>query len=720
MRLLALATSGALLWANAACAQNNTVAIGGRPEQDFVLTIDQSFKSVDTNHDEVVTIDEAQRFHNQQWALLDPDGSGVVTAKKVGDVPQASNILGRTPAAADGSVSKKDFDRYWRDQFRTWDLHHDGALDSVLFRAYEGAGFGDTHQAKLPEPSYSMLADPFQAGLPTCEELAKDARFGLFGADGVSKVSAARIPARGGSAAYCAVELTYNSGKSGPKDGYDDGQAQAIGIRVGLPLRPDDGGTTKPWNGRIKNLGSGGCMGFMPGVTAATDHGFVGSANDGGHKATQSGFDCSFGVIQARHIPNKGLIRDFSDNVVEQTLWAKNLTQAYYGQKAKRTYWCGCSQGGRQAAAILQLIPNEYDGVLGGGAALDWMRLPIAQAWPGLVIKDMLRANGKDLTPGEILQTVKLEVKACDANDGVVDGVLADPRQCHWSAKVAICGTPGAAAHDCLDSDQAAAFDAIRRGPVNHLGQQISYPWEPGTIVSSGVNYFAADPILQWAVGDRLFISESHLYIDREALVRARDPMGITVEDMVTLASQTVGDLPNTNSVALDAAAKSGVKAILWSGTRDKNIPSRVTLEYYQNVATHLGMSVDDPRLQAWLRVFLYPGVAHCGGEDAPQPGDISNGPLFQALLEWVEQGRQPERIIATTANETDGMKVTRPVCPYPQTATYNGKGSTDDASNFTCGGNLETGKTAQLIDAAKANGTGVVPAVYRSLGRPN
>ena len=669
---------------------------------------------VDSNHDAAVSLDEAQGFARFGWRLLDPNGEGKITRADVMNIPGGSGFLRGIAADAQGQITREQFFDSVPMRFKSSDRDGDGFLDITEFRAYLGLPPAAEIEVANVLPQGIKLQKA-EGGLPSCSDLASKPAYGLAGNPGVSKLSAEVVPASGATrVAYCRVDFTYNSGKSGPKDGYDEGQSQAIGIRVGLPLRADDAGSGS-WNGKIKNLGSGGCMGNLPNVIAATNAGYVGSSNDGGHGAPYIGFNCDFGVIQAKHRNNIGLIRDFSrDNVIWQTYWPKQLVKTYYGQPQQRTYWTGCSQGGRQGHIIAQTIPQEYDGILAGGSALYWMRFQMAQAWSGVVVKDMLRSRNKNLSAAQIAATTRTAIAACDTKDGVKDGVLGDPRQCHWSAKEAICGKQDASPTNCLDADQAAAYDAVRNGPRNSQGELIWFPWEPDTTFATKTDYLLSEGVMRWAVRDTSFDSNAHLYMDKAALKKANDPLGITYEDMATLASQRLSDLTDTDDVTLDEAAASGVKVISWTGTADRNIQSRNSIKYYRDVAENLGLKVDSPKYQEWFRLFLYPGMDHCSGGVGPQAGDISSGPLFQALVNWVEKGEAPDRIIAT--NRRSGALTTRPVCPYPQTAIYTGAGSLGEAKNFICGGNLETPEIIKRDTLAKhkfENGTGRIPPPY-------
>jgi feruloyl esterase len=574
--------------------------------------------------------------------------------------------------------------------------------------------------------------------------LGADPAFGLAGAKGVSNLHVRVVPVGPDEAnnyppgqqvtrRYCQVEFTYNSGKSGPKDGYAKGQDQAIGIRVGLPLREDDGGTANSWNGKIHNLGSGGCMGYMPSVTSATNDGYASAVSDGGHGLPYVGFNCGFGVVQDEHRLNAGMIRDFSkDHIIAQTMWSKVIAATYYGQNARRTYWSGCSQGGREAFIILENIPEQYDGVLGGGAALYWQPFQMEQAWPGLVIKDMLKTKGKTLTGEQIKATVDAEIAACDSLDGVRDGVLGDPRACHWSAKAAICGAKNAPQSGCLDADQALAFDTIRNGPHNSKGELIYFTVDTGAYFSNDMNYLNAESVMQWATKDNNW-NMSHLYMDKAHLAAAYDPLGITYEDMATLASQSASDLADTDAMPAKTLDTSKLKFISWTGTADRNIQSRNSIRYLRELAAHEHVNMTDPKIQSWYHLIIYPGVDHCGGGDGPQPGNPFSGPLFSALVSWVEEGKAPDRLIATRyagqqrppvplapaaprMADTSTIVGTRPVCAYPKMAVYSGKGSTDDANNFACAGNAETPAIVAQDKLARhkaENGTGIVPKPY-------
>lgn len=672
---------------------------------------------VDGNHDNQIDRSEVDAFASDQWRSVDSASAGVVSRDALFGHALARTLVGDMMPAPGATLTRSVFTDGLARRFATADENGDGVLDTAEFPGLVGAPPMASRPPTPPAPQYASLARPYAPGLPSCAALGRDPAAGLAGRAGVSSLFSRVIAQAGPDAAYCMVQFVYNSGRAGVADGYPEGQEQAITVRIGLPLRRDEGGDAIEWNGRIQNIGSGGCMGNVPGVSVGTNSGFASATTDGGHGAPWIAFNCGFAVDQANRRLNTGLIRDFTaEHVRWQTFWSKAVVETYYGQPAQRTYWSGCSQGGREGFIALQTLPDEYDGILAGGSALYWMRFQMAQAWSGLVIKDVLRSVGKDLSQAEIARTVRQEVAACDELDGLKDGQLDDPRQCRWSARAVIC-QEGEDPSTCLDADQARAFDMIRSGPRNHRGEMLWFPWEPGTTFSNQTNYLLSDGVMQWATRDLTFRSDQHLYLDQDALEASGDPLGVTYEDMATLASQRVSDLADVDDVTVDEAAASGVKMLSWTGTADRNIQSRNSLKYARDAAAHLGQDMGSPEFQDWFRTILYPNVDHCQGGDGPQPGNINNGPLFAALVRWVEEAEAPDRILATLTDATGAVVRTRPVCVYPQTARYLGSGSIDDAANFRCEGDLETQEIVAadtLAPHKMENGTGILPETYR------
>ncbi|HZD20988.1 MAG TPA: tannase/feruloyl esterase family alpha/beta hydrolase, partial [Burkholderiales bacterium] len=281
------------------------------------------------------------------------------------------------------------------------------------------------------------------------------------------------IAAAGTNAARCEANFIY-SGRGGPANGYAVGQDQRIGIRVGFPLNSADGGSGRAqgaWNGKVRNIGGGGLAGSLSSITAATNTGYVGSNTDTGHP----GGSPTFAVIQDTHELNYGTLDDFLvESIHQQYKWALALSQVYYGQQAARNYWDGCSTGGREGLSMALNFAQDFDGFLTGAPANFHTRLQVATVWPFWVQKEL--TGTATLTSQKMTAANASAVAACDAQDGVVDGILGDPRACTFDAKNNICGMPGAPTTDaqgrvlCLTPQEADAVHRIWDGPRNDLG----------------------------------------------------------------------------------------------------------------------------------------------------------------------------------------------------------------------------------------------------------
>ena len=492
----------------------------------------------------------------------------------------------------------------------------------------------------------------------SCTELATDPANGLLGNPVIKSVNSAVVPASGTNAAHCQVNLLYGTSPG-----------QNINIRVGLPLNSLDGGTggvEGAWNGRTQGIGGGGCAGSLN-VAAPVNAGYVGSGTDTGH----TGGDCTPGV-NPDGTYNLQFIQDFIRNAIkQQVLLSKATARKYYGMKPVYNYWNGCSTGGRQGYLLAQELGGELDGILANAPAIYWTRFQTEQMWGQIAMKDLV---GGPIAAAKLNQATASAVAACDAADGVVDGLIDDPRTCKFSAKANICGAPNAPTENCLTEAEAEAIDKIWDGPRNAKGNKIWFGLDRGTSLPAlnGTNPFFLGVIqFQWNTHDRTFDWRT-VDIDGYSQV-AQD------------GSRNIADVTDTFG-SLDTFKHRGGKLLTFVGANDQLIMPRGVINYYRQMASRYGKhgEPDFERLQSFYRLFRAPGVAHCGGGAGPQPQN-----LFGALVNWVENDVAPEQILAQ--NTTAGVVTrTRPLCPYPQTAIYNGSGSTNDASSFHCGGNLE------------------------------
>jgi hypothetical protein len=330
-------------------------------------------------------------------------------------------------------------------------------------------------------------------------------------------------------------------------------------------------------------------------------------------------------------------------------------------------YWNGCSTGGRQGYLLAQELGNELEGILASAPAMYWTRFQTAQMWGQILMKDLV---GAPIAAGKLNQATASAVQACDAEDGVTDGVIDDPRTCHWSAAANICGAPTAPATNCLTSSEAVAIDGIWDGPRNAQGQRIWFGLDRGTSLTglNGTNPFTLGVTqFHWNEHDRTFDWRT-VSADEYPQVAQDGSRNIADE------TDTFGDL--------DVYRRHGGKLLTFVGGNDQLIMPRGVINYYRQMAIRFGKGngPDFERVQDFYRLFRAPGVGHCGGGNGPQPQN-----LFGALVNWVENSVPPAQILGQTAT------VTRPLCPYPKTAVYNGSGSQNDAGSFHCGGDLET-----------------------------
>lgn len=584
-------------------------------------------------------------------------------------------------------------------------------------------------------------ATGFAAGSPSCAQLATDSAYGLAGNvyvtqtasdnQGLVSPSAVIVPATATNAAYCRVHLQFSS-KSGPAFGYPVGKSQTIGINIGLPLNSTDGGTPHnprgyswtavngAWNGKVENLGGGGLAGTLGATTAATNAGYVGSITDGGHNTAENGSQGNWGVIQATHQLNVGKITDWvSESLHQQYQWALSLAKSYYGQAASRNYWFGCSTGGRQGFDLAQQWGEDFDGFL-LGAPSNYLSFYLTKAWPALVNRDDVVGSGHSpLTLAQYNNAVSHAVAACDVQgtDVVADGVIDDPLQCNYraSADPTILAAPAGTCvgANCLDPVLAAAIDKIWAGPLNHFGKRNFFGWTQSVSSPSG----AVGPALPtgastagmayvWDHKD-LTADVENIYSTRE--LAAANPLGrpdpIAYEDEYQLNQGPTGParLYGMNYQALiDHVFKSPKKGkiIQWNGGNDNMVFLQQSIHWYRATATTFGHGkADHAGLSSWYRYYRAPGVGHCGGGVGASPTvpNAADGQaqMFTDLVNWAEKGIEPQSAgdsthqgILATGPGTFG---TRPICPYPTTAIYNGTGSTAVASNYHCGGNVAT-----------------------------
>ena len=434
------------------------------------------------------------------------------------------------------------------------------------------------------------------------------------------------------------------------------------------------------WNSKLQGLGNGGFAGLIDtyGLGAGVAMGYAAVATDTGHKG--SPIDAAWALGH----PEK--VIDFGHRGIhEMTRVAKLVVQQFYGSSARRSYFAGCSDGGREALMEAQRYPEDYDGILAGAPANNWTDL---FALAGYDTQVLTAAPGAFIPQAKIPTIAKAVDAACDKMDGVADGILNDPRQCHFDPASIQCKS-GEDANTCLTAPQAEALEKIYAGIQDAKGSQIFPGYLPGAEEGlGGWGTWITGPapgrsvMAFFAIGyfsDFVYAKPDWSY------------KSFSLDTDLAAAKQKTAAALDAVNPDLTAFSKRGGKLILYHGWNDPAIPALSTVNYYGDVIAKMGQSNAD----SFVRLYMLPGVQHCGGGTGPEiegPGawthiDAQHN-ARKALEGWVEKGMAPGALIATkTAGDTPPATVTmsRPLCPYPQSAQYKGSGDPNSAENFEC-----------------------------------
>lgn len=434
--------------------------------------------------------------------------------------------------------------------------------------------------------------------------------------------------------------------------------------RVAATLRPSLDSDIKievwlpavDWNGKLQAVGNGGWAGNISygALAAALQEGYATASTDTGH----TGGNASFAIGH----PEK--VIDFAYRAVhEMAVKSKSIIATFYDRAPRFSYWMGCSTGGRQGLMEAQRYPEDFDGIIAGAPANNQTQLC---AWRIAVEAKILQQPASIVAPAKLALVNRAVLAACDARDGVADGFLSDPHQCQFDPSALLCR--GDDAEDCLTAPQV---QAVKMGyaPARKKTGELIYPglvpggetgWamltganpEPGGIdVGMFRDVAHEDPAWDWRTFD----------LDRDT----------------TLIDKKAGFIDAT-SPDLSAFRARGGKLIIYHGWNDGGsggaISPQNSVNYYSSVLVKMGSQQQD-----WLRLFMVPGMSHCGG--GPGPNQVN---WMAALERWRESGVAPDRVIASRVGD-NRVNMTRPICPYPQIAQYSGIGSTNDAANFAC-----------------------------------
>jgi Tannase and feruloyl esterase len=453
------------------------------------------------------------------------------------------------------------------------------------------------------------------------------------------------VPATNGTPEFCRVLI----------------QAQPeIRIEVSLPAK---------WNRRLYMFGNGGYAGEnleAPGRVAhrntALSAGFAVTQTNTGHDAAREPL-ATFTVNQQKFL-------DYAFRSLHVTAeTAKRTVEAYYGSRPARSYYNGCSTGGRQGLILAQRYPEDFDGIIAGAPALNNVQTRLRSI-------ATFQALAKAPIPIPKLKLLADRVyQSCDAADGVKDGLISDPRRCEFQAGRDLPVCAAADGPDCFTAAQIKTLESIYSDLMLN-GTRVARGWPVGAEIAGPTGTSGWDGWLVRETG----LSQSATYADsalKYMIFAKPDPN----YDMLRFNLERdahefdwIAKVMNATDPDLSRFRERGGKMIMYFGWADPALNPLMGIGYYEDVVARMG-----PSTREFFKLYMLPGVFHCGGGVGPACFD----PLAQ-LIPWVENRKVPERIVASQV-ESGKVLRTRPLCAYPQAAKYRGQGSVDDAANFSC-----------------------------------
>jgi hypothetical protein len=498
-----------------------------------------------------------------------------------------------------------------------------------------------------------------QTGADRCAALAKLRIPGVaLEITKAERHAAGAAPSQPGQMAMRSMSLPAYCRLDGMIDRRVGNKGVTYGIGFALAL-PDD------WNGRFLMQGGGGLNGTvgMPlgpvagGNSPGLVRGFAVASTDTGHQSKGGAFDAGFMQDQQAAI-------DFAYVAVGRVAaLSKQILEQYYGKPAAHSYFTGCSTGGREGMLMAQRYPAYFDGIVSGAPAMRTGHSNLALRSMAVTFNQIAPrdAQGKPLTDQALSDSDRKAfmaalLNACDAGDGLSDGMIFDPIGCRFDPETIVC--KGAKAEGCLSGQQAAVIKKAFAGPKDSKGNQV-YPgflFDTGIAASRGITGVLRKPSPPGPP-----IQALEMDIDREALPADNDPQEI-LSDTATWTN-------------LSSFSSRGGKFIFFHGVSDPWFSALDTVGYYERVAKDNG-GLDQVR--GWSRLFLSPGMGHCSGGEAA----LDSFDMLSAVVDWVENGKAPEAVKAT-GQAFPGRS--RPLCPYPLHTHYKGTGDVNDSSSFEC-----------------------------------
>ncbi len=585
------------------------------------------------------------------------------------------------------------------------------------------------------EPVARLLIERATGPAVTCASLATLAGFPIKptaitpteSAAGTTITLAQLNPATATLPEHCQIQglLRARTGIAGPAA---TPQAYGTKFEVRLPT---------VWNGRFMFQGGGGTEGSLPAATGAQtgtasfpelSNGWAVVSQDGGHETSQlppttPKTATSPSILQVNMFyPDAQAVKDWAYNSIDiTTQTAKYLIDAYYGRPADHSYFVGCSTSGRQAMAMTQSFPNYYEGVIAGDPFYLPPDISLSETWG---LEQIISVSPKD-SSGNPIYTQGFSVSdqnlftnailaACDALDGLVDGVIDNKAACHFDPATFVFPSsgpygsiapgqplqcPGAKGATCLSPAQVAAVKKIAQGPRTSQGEQIvtpdgtllsGYPFDGGFMQPSGIP--TRDIGTPTSPPGNIGLGSGQLPLFWFTVPNPTyNPLTVNYDTDISLV--TAHSPAVNNSTDISAFISGGGKLIFYHGLSDSGPPWPYTVEYFHKVAERQGHGHSDNILRQaedFMKLYLVPNMGHCGGNASTDRFD-----MLTPMVNWIENGIAPNTVVATGVNFSPVLGTlsnlpttrSRPLCPYPQTLRYTGPkgGDISVAANYSC-----------------------------------
>ncbi len=439
---------------------------------------------------------------------------------------------------------------------------------------------------------------------------------------------------------------------------------------------------SRTWNGKFLSSGEGGYVGALNytrlgldgGLDELLRRGYATTSTDTGHVSSDTWWAIGHPerivdyFYRAKHLV---------------TVAAKGLVKAYYGRPASHSYFNSCSNGGRQGFMEAQRYPDDYDGIVVGAPWNFQSHSNAGFVWNA----QALSAAGAAIPVAKLPAIAAAVLAQCDGFDGLVDGVIADPRRCPFIPATLACTGPET--NSCLTPPQLVALEKIYKGPSNpRTGEAIFPGFEPG-----GENGWSSIVTNLSAAGLGNGYFANIVFQDK-----TWDYSKFDFDKDMAYADMTAGVLGNAIDPDMSAAKRRGVKIIQYHGWNDQTLQPAYSPQWYETVARTMGGL---RRTQEFYRLFMVPGMTHCYfgpgatsfggvGQQIPPVRDAAHD-VQTALEAWVEHGIAPDGLIATKYTDdkaaTRSVLLTRKLCVYPAVAQYSGTGAPNNSANFICRG---------------------------------